>query len=141
MRRAGPILIIVIGVLALLIDFFPGLSVPDTSAGDGSWRPIETRLGLDLEGGLRVEYQALPREGQTPDAAAMGVIKDIIENRVNQTGVAEPVVVVQGSDRVVIELPGVTDVDSVRRCPRMSPTTFADRPCSICRVACEWRKR
>jgi protein-export membrane protein SecD len=115
MRRAGPILIIVIGVLALLIDFFPGLSVPDTSAGDGSWRPIETRLGLDLEGGLRVEYQALPRDGQTPDAAAMGVIKDIIENRVNQTGVSEPVVVVQGSDRVVIELPGVTDVDSVRR--------------------------
>ena len=45
----------------------------------------------------------------------MGVIKDIIERRVNTTGVSEPVVVVQGSDRVVIELPGVTDVDYVRR--------------------------
>jgi preprotein translocase subunit SecD len=45
----------------------------------------------------------------------MGVIKDIIERRVNTTGVSEPVVVVQGSDRVVIELPGITDVDSVRR--------------------------
>ena len=45
----------------------------------------------------------------------MGVIKDIIEHRVNTTGVSEPVVVVQGTDRVVIELPGVTDVDTVRR--------------------------
>ena len=45
----------------------------------------------------------------------MGVIKDIIERRVNTTGVSEPVVVVQGCDRVVIELPGISDVDSVRR--------------------------
>ena len=115
MRRAGPILIVVIGVLALLIVFFPGLRVPDTTAGDGSWRLIETKLGLDLEGGLRVEYQALPKDDQSPTAESMGVIRDIIERRVNQTGVSEPVVVVQGSDRVVIELPGVSDVDSVRR--------------------------
>jgi preprotein translocase subunit SecD len=115
MRRAGPILIVVIGVLALLIDFLPRLSVPDTTAGDGSWRLIETKLGLDLEGGLRVEYQALPKDGQSPTAESMGVIRDIVERRVNQTGVSEPVVLVQGRDRVVIELPGVTDVDSVRR--------------------------
>ena len=114
MRRAGPILIAVIGVIALIVNFWPGLRLPDPS-GDGQWRVVETKLGLDLQGGLRVEYQALPRDGQTPDAAAMGVIRDIIENRVNQTGVSEPVVVVQGSDRVVVELPGVTEVDAVRR--------------------------
>ena len=115
MRRAGPILILIIGVAALLIDFFPGLKVPDTTSPDGSWRPIESKLGLDLQGGLRVEYQALPKDGQSPSPAAMGVIKDIIERRVNSTGVSEPVVLTQGSDRVVIELPGVTDVDSVRK--------------------------
>jgi protein-export membrane protein SecD len=115
MRRAGPIIIIVIGVLALLIDFFPNLRLPDTTSPDGTWRLVETKLGLDLEGGLRVEYQALPKDGQSPTAESMGVIKDIIERRVNQTGVSEPVVVVQGSDRVVIELPGISDVDSVRR--------------------------
>ncbi len=115
MRRAGPILIIVIGVLALIINFFPGLKLPDPASGDGSWRPVVTKLGLDLEGGLRVEYQALPKDGQSPSPEAMGVIKDIIERRVNQTGVSEPVVVVQGSDRVVVELPGVTDPDAVRR--------------------------
>jgi protein-export membrane protein SecD len=115
MRRAGPIIIVVIGVLALLVVFFPGLRLPDTSSADGSWRLVETKLGLDLEGGLRVEYQALPKDGQSPTAESMGVIKDIIERRVNATGVSEPVVVTQGSDRVVIELPGVSDVDSVRR--------------------------
>ena len=115
MRRTGPIIILVIGVLALLIDFFPNLRLPDSTAADGQWRPVVTKLGLDLEGGLRVEYQALPKDGVSPTAEGMGVIKDIVERRVNTTGVSEPVVVVQGSDRVVIELPGVSDVDAVRR--------------------------
>ena len=115
MRKAGPILILLIGVFALLVDFFPGLALPDSQSADGSWRPIVTKLGLDLEGGLRVEYQALPVEGKSPGAADMAVIKDIVERRVNQTGVSEPVVVTQGSDRVVVELPGVTDPESVRR--------------------------
>ena len=115
MRRAGPFLIVLIGVLALFIDFFPGLRLPDSSAADGQWRLVETKLGLDLEGGLRVEYRALPKDGVSPTQESMGVIKDIIERRVNSTGVSEPVVVVQGADRVVIELPGVSDVDAVRR--------------------------
>jgi protein-export membrane protein SecD len=115
MRRAGPLLIVLIGVLALVIDFFPNLKIPDLTSPDGSWRSVETKLGLDLEGGLRVEYQALPKDGVQPTQEALGVIKDIIERRVNTTGVSEPVVVVQGSDRVVIELPGISDVDSVRR--------------------------
>jgi protein-export membrane protein SecD len=115
MRRAGPILIVLIGVLALVIDFLPNLRIPDTAAGAGQSRLIETKLGLDLEGGLRVEYRALPQDGVSPTAESMEVIKSIIERRVNTTGVSEPVVVVQGSDRVVIELPGVSDVDSVRQ--------------------------
>jgi protein-export membrane protein SecD len=112
-RRAGPILILVIGVLALIVDFYPRLRLPDPG-GQGS-RPIETKLGLDLEGGLRVEYQALPAGGKTPDAASLGIIRDIIERRVNGTGVAEPIVTTQGTDRVVVELPGVADPEAVRR--------------------------
>ena len=114
MRRAGPILIILIGVIALFINFFPNLTLPDATSPSGS-RLIETKLGLDLSGGLRVEYQAQPVEGRTPSPADMAIIKDIVERRVNQTGVSEPVVVTQGSDRVVVELPGVTDPDAVRR--------------------------
>ena len=115
MRRAGPILIVLIGVLSLLIVFFPISGSPIPHRPTGAWRTIETKLGLDLEGGLRVEYQALPKDGVQPTREALNVIKDIIERRVNTTGVSEPVVVVQGDDRVVIELPGISDVDSVRR--------------------------
>ncbi|MFL5679542.1 MAG: protein translocase subunit SecD [Chloroflexota bacterium] len=113
MRRTGPLLIAVIGLLALLVDFYPHLRLPEL--GGGGVRQIETKLGLDLEGGLRVEYQALPAGGKTPDAAALNVIRTIIENRVNGTGVSEPVVTTQGTDRVVVELPGVSDPESVRQ--------------------------
>ena len=114
MRKAGPILIVLIGVLALIINFFPNLTAPDSTSPTGS-RPIETKLGLDLSGGLRVEYQAQKVDGKSPTAADMAIIKDIIERRVNTTGVSEPVVVTQGDDRVVVELPGVTNPDAVRQ--------------------------
>jgi preprotein translocase subunit SecD len=113
MRKAGPILILIIGVLALIVDFVPGLRLPDGSA-EGS-RPIETKLGLDLRGGLRVEYQAQPVGDKTPSPADLAVIRTIIENRVNSTGVSEPVITTQGSDRVVVELPGVSDPEAIRR--------------------------
>ena len=115
MRKAGPLLILLIGVLALIVDFFPGLTLPASESTDGTWRPVVTKLGLDLEGGLRVEYQAIPVDGVSPGPGDMAVIKDIVERRVNQTGVSEPIVLTQGSDRVVVELPGVTDPESVRR--------------------------
>src|SRR6478735_4253672 len=115
MRKAGPILILLIGILALAIDFLPGLQLPDSSSADGSWRPIVTKLGLDLEGGLRAEYQAMPVDGHEPTPGDMAVIKDIVERRVNTTGVSEPVVTTQGADRVVVELPGVTDPEAVRK--------------------------
>jgi preprotein translocase subunit SecD len=115
MRKAGPILILLIGVVALLVVFFPGLRLPDSQGVDGAWRTVETKLGLDLSGGLRVEYQAIPVEGKEPGPGDMAIIKDIVERRVNTTGVSEPVVTTQGRDRVVVELPGTTDPEAVRK--------------------------
>lgn len=119
MRRAGPILIVLIGVLALFVDFVPsllpnGINLPDASSPTGT-RKLETKLGLDLSGGLRVEYQAQAVDGKTPGPSDMSVIRDIVERRVNGQGVSEPVVTTQGSDRVVVELPGISDVDSIRK--------------------------
>jgi preprotein translocase subunit SecD len=113
-RRAGPFIIVIIGVLALFVDFLPGLAVPDPNSVDGSWRKLETKLGLDLKGGLRVEYEAQPVEGRSPTSGDMSIIKDIVERRVNGSGVSEPVVTTQGSDRVVVEMPGVTDPETIR---------------------------
>ncbi len=112
MRRFLPALIAVVGLLAIAVDFVPGLKVPFGGTG-GAPRTLETKLGLDLEGGLRVEYQAQCVSDRCPGPADMSVIRDIVERRVNSTGVAEPQVTTLGSDRVVVELPGATDVKAV----------------------------
>jgi preprotein translocase subunit SecD len=115
MRRFIPILIVVIGLCALAIDFWPGLKLPTIGDASAGAKPLVTKLGLDLEGGVRVEYQALPIGNKSPDSAAMNTIRDIIERRVNTTGVAEPVILTQGTDRVIVELPGATDRQAIEK--------------------------
>ena len=113
MRRTTVIFIAVIGALALFVDFWPRLRLPGLDP-DGGSRLIETKLGLDLQGGLKVEYRVNPVGDRTPGLADLEIVREIIEARVNSTGVAEPVVVTSGTDRVVVELPGVTDTATVR---------------------------
>ena len=115
MRRAAPYLIIIIGLAALVLDFWPGLKLPFLTDANGNPRVVETKLGLDLQGGIRVEYQALPKDGRTPGAGDLATIRDIIERRVNSTGVSEPLVQTQGSDRVVVELPGVSNKEDIEK--------------------------
>lgn len=66
-------------------------------------------LGLDLQGGVNLVYQA-DLNGVQDKAGAMSGLRDVIERRVNMFGVSEPVVQIQGQDRLVVELPGVKDV-------------------------------
>jgi preprotein translocase subunit SecD len=114
-RRFAPILIVVIGLTALMLDVWPNLTLPAIGDPAGGSRKVETKLGLDLQGGLRAEYQALPAGGKSPGASDLQTIRDIIERRVNSTGVSEPVVQTQGLDRIVVELPGVTDTDAIKK--------------------------
>ena len=66
-------------------------------------------LGLDLQGGVQLVYQA--DLSQVSDkAGAMSGLRDVIERRVNMFGVSEPVIQIQGENRLLVELPGVTDV-------------------------------
>jgi protein-export membrane protein SecD len=113
-RRAGPLLIAVIGIAALVLDFWPNLSIPALS-GDSGPRRIETKLGLDLQGGLKVEYRVDPAGGKAPTLGDVEVVKGIIERRVNATGVSEPVVVTSGTDRIVVEVPGISDTAAIRK--------------------------
>ncbi len=66
-------------------------------------------LGLDLQGGVTLTYQA-DLSNVADKAGAMAGLRDVIERRVNMFGVSEPVVQIQGQDRLLVELPGVTDV-------------------------------
>ena len=102
MQRVVPILVIALFVVALVVAAFP---VPRFWTGDDA--PIETKLGLDLIGGLRGEYQVVATDEQDVTPEILEQTRTIIENRVNATGVAEPIVVTQGEDRISVELPGV----------------------------------
>ncbi len=70
------------------------------------------RLGLDLLGGTHLVYQAdLSNAGNQSVGDAMAGVRDVIERRVNLFGVAEPLVQIEGKDRLVVELAGIKDVN------------------------------
>ncbi len=71
-------------------------------------RSLKLREGLDLQGGLQILYQAESLEGGILPGL-MEQTKKVIQNRVDALGVTEPNVQVQGTDKLVVELPGVED--------------------------------
>ncbi len=113
MRRTTPFLIVAVLLAALVLDFWPRLTLPSVLDPSGGNHPVETKLGLDLQGGLQVIYQLQPVDGKAPDAGALETTKNILESRVNTTGVAEPVIQTQGTDQVVVELPGVQNAKDI----------------------------
>lgn len=79
-------------------------------------KDIQFRLGLDLQGGTHLVYEADVADipAQDRDSAVEGV-RDVIERRVNVFGVSEPVIQVNkttaGDYRVIVELAGIQDVN------------------------------
>lgn len=74
-------------------------------------RDLRYHLGLDLQGGLHVVLRATPAEGQNITSDHMEATRDIIAERVNALGVSEPIVQLEGTDRIIVELPGVENPD------------------------------
>lgn len=85
----------------------------------GTGGRFDFKLGLDLSGGTQLVYRAdVSKVAQSEVNDALSSLREVIERRVNAFGVGEPVVQVQqggalgaGEHRLVVELPGVTDVD------------------------------
>lgn len=67
------------------------------------------KQGLDLQGGTHVVLQAVDTPEQKVDDDAVNRSVKIIERRVNELGLTEPVIQRQGKDRIIVELPGVKD--------------------------------
>ncbi len=69
------------------------------------------RLGLDLRGGTQIvlEAQATPEQALDDDTLVRTL--EVLRRRVDQLGVSEPTVQRSGDERIIIELPGVTDPD------------------------------
>jgi protein-export membrane protein SecD len=81
----------------------------------GFWTDKRVRLGLDLQGGmqimLEVDHSELP-EAEKDDAVRSAV--EIVRNRIDQFGVAEPSIQRVGSNRIMVQLPGLQEFDRAR---------------------------
>ena len=79
-------------------------------AGSG-WKFPTPKLGLDLQGGLSMTLSAYQQgSDEPPTPETMEQARQIIENRVNSTGVSEPEVYVEGTENIVVNVAG-DDID------------------------------
>lgn len=77
---------------------------------------VPLRLGLDLRGGAQLTVQVQPTE-EIPDLTEEDLqgVRRVIEGRVNSLGVSESVVQTAGEDRILVQLPGVSDPEQAER--------------------------
>ena len=98
-----------------------------------SLKNFSLKLGLDLQGGTQLVYKADTSKikGASEVNDSMNALRDVIERRVNQFGVSEPLVQVEQSSalaggerqqRLIVELPGMTDVNKAVEMIGATPT-------------------
>lgn len=109
--RVGRYFLTLLALLAVLyaIVFWPG-------------QPHTPKLGLDLEGGAQVTLKARTPDNKAPSKNSLNQARQIISNRVNGLGVSEAEVITQGSDRIVVSVPGkgVEDLAGISRAAQLN---------------------
>lgn len=110
-----------------LISFFIILVV--AALGYAVFRYGSFRLGLDLRGGSHLVYEADTSALRSADIGeAMSSLREVIERRINAFGVAEPLIQVEeagfgaeAKHRLIVELPGVTDLQEAIKLINITP--------------------
>ncbi len=105
-------------ISSLVILIIAGALTYAVVTTNGPTDPHRVKLGLDLAGGTELVYKADTANVTTDKQGALNSLREVIEKRVNVFGVAEPLVQLEKSsavageveDRLLVELPGVTDV-------------------------------
>ena len=99
--------IVIVTILAGYVDMSNTIGIPGVMERD-----VRTRLGLDLQGGLQLVLQAEPRNPNSPvTEEQLQAARDILERRANGTGAAEPVVQTAQGNRILVELPGIENLE------------------------------
>ncbi len=109
------IIIIFLIALALWIDLSKQISLANPFKTDQTLfsRNVETRLGLDLRGGLQTLLEADLPENSSISSDDLSVTRQILESRANALGVSEVVMQTAGQRRIVAEFPGVSNPEEV----------------------------
>ena len=118
-----------LALFALLVGVLLAYFVWSTQANPES--PYRFKLGLDLAGGTELVYKADMSETPVGERAdALAALQGVIDRRVNLFGVAEPLVQTERAsalsgtteDRLIVDLPGVTDIDAAVAALGKTPT-------------------
>ncbi|MCX6785621.1 MAG: protein translocase subunit SecD [Candidatus Komeilibacteria bacterium] len=104
-------------VLTLFCAFIAYPNLPGTFPGSSFFNKFKPHLGLDLQGGAHLVYQANMQSIASADqASALEGVREVIDKRVNAFGVSEPLVQTSGNNRLIVELPGIQDVnDAIKK--------------------------
>ncbi|ADI65805.1 protein translocase subunit SecD [Trichormus azollae] len=77
---------------------------------------IPVPLGLDLRGGSQLTIQVKPSEEiKEITERELEAVKKVVEGRINGLGVSEPVIQTVGTDKILVQLPGVNDPQQAER--------------------------
>jgi preprotein translocase subunit SecD len=73
-------------------------------------RRVPLKRGLDLQGGMHLALEVDESKGPVADKSkAIDNALKVVRNRIDEFGVSEPLVQKAGSDRIIVELPGIDD--------------------------------
>lgn len=93
-----------------LLRFFLSIAVIITVfLGTVGWLAGNIRQGLDLQGGTHIVMQAEDTEQNKVTPEAISQVINIMQKRVNEMGLTEPIIQREGARRIIIELPGERD--------------------------------
>ena len=112
-------LVVVLYAIVAVADLTGDASGPGDS--QSTWEP---RLGLDLQGGTRITLQAKTESDSNPSAAKLKEARDIIDQRVNGSGVSEGEVTTQGGNQIITEIPGKQSQELVNTVTRTAQLRF-----------------
>lgn len=114
-------LLLIAAMIALAIFYlFPRpetvrQQLADDSIHDTVMTRIPLRLGLDLQGGMHLELELDESEQVSTDKARdTDLALTVLRKRIDEFGVAEPVIQKVGSDRIIVELAGITDPERAK---------------------------
>ena len=104
-KNKGIVVLLLTAIITVFLCYTAGIGLGPT--GTGSAKNIKT--GLDLSGGVSITYQA---KDSNPSAEDMSDTVYKLQKRVEQYS-TEAQVYKEGSDRIAVEIPGVTDADEI----------------------------
>lgn len=116
-------LVLVLGIIAGLISYPKAVKFAPALFNYLSKPKIN--LGLDLQGGIHLEYKAdMTQVASDKVDEALQAAQDVIERRINAFGVGEPLVQTAKSgneSRIIIELPGIKDIEGAKNQIKETP--------------------